>query len=461
MRLQTAVTCLLLIYNGTAQIRFHLYAAVLVRSETVLALLPSVTQTIQGFMCSEYFRVLVLCILFALAGCDTLPRSGPDDSAIVQQAAARLVDGPGAAQQVALNYAFLDLSSNMLPYITDPGVGSLASFGGGRGTAPEILVGVGDVLRVTVFESSAGGLFIPADAGSRPGNFVNLPDQTVEKNGLITVPYAGPIQSSGRSLQQIGSEIEEKLEKRAIEPQVVVSFVQRVATTASVTGEVNGPGRFEINENGDRILDMIARAGGNSNPGYESYITLQRRGRTARIYFNSIAENPAENIYVAPGDSIIVEQEQRAFQAFGASGSSGEFKFDQEQLTLSQGVGKAGGLLDNQADPGQVFIYRMEPRSTLENIGLEMANFDSGDHMIPTIYRTSFRDPSGFFVSQRFNLRDRDVIYISNADSVELIKFLEVLNSVTSTVSGVSGDARLTRNNAVSLAKGVNVDLNN
>ncbi|WP_420335684.1 polysaccharide biosynthesis/export family protein [Roseibium sp.] len=410
-------------------------------------------------MRSEYFKVLLFAQMVLLAGCDTLPRSGPDDSAIVKQASAVVAEDPGAAQQVAINYAFLDLSSNMLRYIDGPGMGSFTTFGGGRGGAPEIFVGVGDVVRVTVFESSAGGLFIPADAGSRPGNFVNLPDQTVEKNGFINVPYAGLIKANGRSLQQIAAEIQAKIENRAIEPQVVVSFVDRVATTASVTGEVNSPGRFEINENGDRILDIIARAGGNSNPGYESYITLQRAGRTARVYFNSIAENPAENIYVAPGDSIIVDQEQRAFQAFGASGLSGEFKFDQEQLTLSQGVGKAGGLLDDQADPGQVFIYRMETRSTLEKIGLDMSTFDSRDQKIPTIYRTSFRDPSGFFVSQRFELRDKDVIYISNADSVELIKFLDVLNSVTSTVSGVSTDARLTRNNAVSLSKGLNVDL--
>lgn len=408
-------------------------------------------------MYSILYWAIVFSVLVVLTGCDTLPRSGPDDGAIADQATATLVGGPSDENVATVKYALLDLTPSMLNYIKDPGIGSFTSFGGGRGGAPEILVGVGDVLRVTIFESSAGGLFIPADAGSRPGNFVEIPDQTVEKGGYITVPYAGPILCAGRSLQQIGAEIEEKLSNRAIEPQVVVSFIDRVATTASVTGEVNSPGRFEINENGDRVLDMISRAGGNSNPGYESYITLQRNGRTARVYFNSIAANPAENIYVAPGDTLIVDQEQRAFQAFGASGVSGEFKFDQETLTLSQGVGKAGGLLDNQADPGQVFIYRRESRKTLDQVGLDLAGFDAHAKSIPTIYRTSFRDPSGFFVSQRFSLRDKDIVYISNADSVELIKFLDVLNSVTTTVSGVSADARLTRNNAVSLSKGINV----
>jgi polysaccharide export outer membrane protein len=411
-------------------------------------------------MGSIFLRIALLSTAASLAACDTLPRSGPAHGTIVSQATASIVEEPGAAQSAAVAYAFLDLTPSVLGYLKDPNPGSLyTSFGGGRGSAPEILVGVGDVVRVTIFESSAGGLFIPADAGSRPGNFVNIPDQTVDKRGFIVVPYAGPIQAANRSLLQIQAEIEAKLSNRAIEPQVVVSYVERNATTASVVGEVNTPAKVEISESGDRILDLISRAGGIKFPGYETFVTLQRRGRTARVYFNSIISNPSENIYVAPGDTVYVEQEQRAFQAFGASGLSGEFKFDQEKLTLSQGVGKAGGLLDSRADPGQIFIYREESMRTLENIGVDTTNFDSAKKTVPTIYRTSLRDPSGYFLAQKFNLRDKDVVYISNASSVELIKFLTVLNSVSSTVSGVSGDARFTRNNAVSLSKGWNVTL--
>ncbi|WP_289034208.1 polysaccharide biosynthesis/export family protein [uncultured Roseibium sp.] len=411
-------------------------------------------------MKSIFLKSLLLGSVFGLAACDTLPRSGPDHGLISSQATDSVVEESGSAQASAIKYAFLDLTPNILSYIKDPSPGSFyQSFGGGRGGAPEILVGVGDVVQVTIFESSAGGLFIPADAGSRPGNFVELPQQTVDKQGYVSVPYAGQILASGRSLPQIQTEIESKLANRAIEPQVIVSFIERNATSAAIVGEVNDPAKLDINESGDRILDFISRAGGLTYPGYESYVTLQRRGRSAKVYFNSIIANPQENIYVAPGDTLYVDQEQRAFQAFGAAGLSGEFKFDQEELTLAQGVGKAGGLLDSRADPGQVFIYRLESKKSLSDVGIDTSRFDDGEQEIPTIYRTNFRDPSGYFLAQKFNLRDKDVIYVSNAESVELIKFLTVLNSVTSTVSGVSGDARLTRNNAVSLSRGLNVTL--
>jgi Polysaccharide biosynthesis/export protein len=62
---------------------------------------------------------------------------------------------------------------------------------------PRITLGIGDVVRVTVFESEPGGLFIPGELGAQLGNFVTLPDQVVDTNGNITVPYAGTIRASG------------------------------------------------------------------------------------------------------------------------------------------------------------------------------------------------------------------------------------------------------------------------
>jgi protein involved in polysaccharide export with SLBB domain len=49
-----------------------------------------------------------------------------------------------------------------------------------------ITLGVGDVVSVTIFEAEARGLFVPSEAGARPGNFVTLPEQIVDSNGNIT-----------------------------------------------------------------------------------------------------------------------------------------------------------------------------------------------------------------------------------------------------------------------------------
>jgi hypothetical protein len=76
---------------------------------------------------------------------------------------------------------------------------------------PRITLGIGDVVSVTIFEAEPGGLFIPSEPGARPGNFVTLPDQMVDSNGNITVPYAGTIRAVGRTPSEVQQAITEAL----------------------------------------------------------------------------------------------------------------------------------------------------------------------------------------------------------------------------------------------------------
>jgi polysaccharide export outer membrane protein len=267
------------------------------------------------------------------------------------------------------------------------------------------------------------------------------------------VPYAGTIRVAGRTLAEIERSIEMELSNRAIEPQIVVSLTEQNATEVAVVGDViNGANRFRVRLGGDRVLDMISKAGGIKFPGYDSFVTLQRGKRRATVYFPTLVNKPAENIYVMPGDTIYVYREQQKFVAFGALASGGQtqgltaqFAFEQEKLSLNEAIAKAGGLLDSRANPGQVFLYRAEYRHALEKMGIDLKPFPLEQKIIPTVYRVNFRDPSSFFIAQAFPVRHKDVIYVANADSVEVVKFLDYARAVTSTISGVASDAVLTK----------------
>lgn len=396
---------------------------------------------------------IILCPLAGalLAACNQLPVDGPHHRDIESGATTSLASDRHA---VEVNYALVDINQIVLQYAPDVGPGSFfRTFGRRPGPAPIIRVGVGDVVQVSVFESAAGGLFIPAEAGVRPGNFVTLPPQQVDSSGTISIPYAGAIQAKGRSLPEIQRDIEGKLAHRAIEPQAVVSLTEQNATEVAVVGDViNAANKFRIRLNGERVLDMISRAGGTRFPGYELFVTLQRGKRSATVYFPTLVRDTAENIFVAPGDTIYVYREQQKFVALGALGTVGQtsgltaqFPFEQEKLSLNEAVAKAGGLLDARANPGQVFLYRIEYRDALEKMGVKLSKFRPEEKLIPTVYRANFRDPSSFFLAQSFAMRHKDIIYVSNADSVEVVKFLDYVRAITSTVSGVAGDTVLTK----------------
>ena len=216
-----------------------------------------------------------------------------------------------------------------------------------------IRFGIGDNVNVTIFESAAGGLFIPAEAGIRPGNFVALPVQQVDASGNISVPYAGTIKAAGKTNVEIQNEIIQRIAHRAIEPQVIVSLAEQRSSLVSVIGEVKTPGRFPAPWSGarDRITDALTRAGGISSQGYESWVTLERQGKRATVPFENLISYPSNNIYLQPGDQIYVYREPQKFLAFGAMGQQGVFNFDAWRINLAEAVGKAKGLVDVQADP--------------------------------------------------------------------------------------------------------------
>lgn len=395
----------------------------------------------------------ILCALVCIAvtGCNSLPTSGPYSRDIIDGASTSLVNQP---REVVFDYALVDINRTVLDEVGAIGPGSFfKSFGGKRGPAPTIRVGVGDVVQVSIFESSPGGLFIPAEGGLRTGNFVTLPPQTVDRSGTITVPFAGQVQAAGYSPSDIQREIEKRLANRAIEPQAIVAISEQNATEVSVVGDaVNAANKFKIRPNGDRVLDILSKSGGFRYPGYETFVTLQRGRQKSTVYLPTLINYPDENVYVAPGDTLYVYREQQKFVAVGALGSvgqtsglTGQFAFEQERLSLNEAVAKAGGLLDNRANPGQVFLYRMEFRGALEAMKADLKNFPRDQKFIPTVYRANYRDPSSFFFAQGFPMRHKDIIYVSNADAVEVIKFMDYVRSITSTVSGVADDALVTR----------------
>jgi len=203
----------------------------------------------------------------------------------------------------------------------------------------------------------------------------------------------------------------------------------------SILGDVRSPAEVEVGPRGERLLDIISRAGGLSAPSVETYVTVVRGGRQATALFLTIVDDPSENIFVFPGDTIYVNRERRTYLVFGAAGANGRFDFDESDLTLGEALGKAGGLLDGRADPSQVYLYRLVPRSTLERVGVSVERFYG--EMIPVVFQADLTEPSMFFATQRFRMQDKDLLYISNASSVELTKFLDMIKGVASTAASV------------------------
>jgi polysaccharide export outer membrane protein len=357
-----------------------------------------------------------------MAACAFTPVAGPRPSDIVS----------GQSDPNSLPYSLVRLTPRAVDVLATHAPRIAGEFADRHGPQ-SIRFGIGDVLGITIFEAGAGGLFIPAETAVRQGNYVTLPNQEVDVQGNVSVPYAGPIRAQGRTAIELQAAIVDALKDIALKPQAVVTLVTQRATSFSVLGEVKLAGRFPALPSGERILDAIARAGGLTFPGNECWVVFERDKRRALVPFGALVDVPENNIFVRANDLIYVYREPQTFLAFGASGRQAQIPFEAWRVSLAEAVAKANGLTDIQADPAAVFLYRGEPREVAVELGVDVSRFDGP--IIPVIYNLDLRDPAGYFLASKFEIRNKDVIYAANASSVEVSKFLTYVGLIIGTIN--------------------------
>ena len=360
--------------------------------------------------------------LVAVGGCALMPASGPASWDV----------WAGQHDPKSVPYVFVRITSKVASILAKAAPRLVAEFRD-RSRPKDIRFGIGDVVSITIFEASSGGLFIPAEAGVRPGNFVSIPSQAVDVNGNISIPYGGEIRARGRTQVELQQAIVDSIKDRAIEPQVIVSVVDQRTSLISVLGDVGRPSRIPAMLTPERILDAITRAGGTAGPGQDEWVMLERDGRRALSPFGALLYEPVNNILVHPNDTIYLYREPQTFLTFGALGNQQQIPFGIWRLSLAEAVAKAGGLADGAADPASVFLYRGETREVAEAMGIDCSRFQGP--IIPVIYNINFRDPAGYFLATTFEMRNKDVIYVSNSVSVEATKFVGYIRTLNSALN--------------------------
>src|SRR6202023_1847046 len=228
-----------------------------------------------------------------VAGCSALPTAGPTASDV-------------KGQEVKDNLARFDLVS-----IDDNVVTTLLALPAESfhvrfkkyGRPPQPKIGIGDSVVVSIWEAAGGGLFgaSPTDHVSAGSRSVTIPEQIVARDGGISVPFADRVPAAGRLPVEVQKTIEQRLAEKAIEPQVIVTVTKSISNSATVTGEVISGARVPLSLKGDRLLDLIAAAGGARAPVYETFVRLSRDGITATIPMEALVSDPGREYLCLSG----------------------------------------------------------------------------------------------------------------------------------------------------------------
>jgi polysaccharide export outer membrane protein len=373
-------------------------------------------------------RYLIAIALSSLAACSFLPTSGPSKGDVQGVAGAGIVvvDVNEDVARRLLSAREHKLFSEQLP----------------AGPEGDQIVEPGDIIEVSVWEAPPALLFTATTINvgtTLSPNAATLPQQMVDRDGTISVPFAGKVTVAGKTLRAIETDIMQLLKNKANQPQVLVRVSANNTAYVTVVGEVTTSTRFPLTPRGEHILDALAAASGVRQPIDKTTIQLTRGTSVYSLPLDTIIRDPRQNIVLQPGDVITALFQPFSFTALGATGKSDEITFEAKGITLAQALARAGGPLDNRSDAAGAFIFRLEERDALQ---WSTPPQTTPDGKVAVIYRIDLRDPRTFFVAQSFPMANKDVLYIANAPAAQLQKFLNLL---VSTIYPIQGAVNLSK----------------
>ncbi|UTG66827.1 polysaccharide export protein [Neisseria subflava] len=368
-------------------------------------------------------RGMLLMFSTVLSACSLLPASGPSTGKVValgQQNEANIPD----VELVDVN---ADVTASLYQAQVGPSFAQL-----GEGYASVGAIDVGDVLDITIWEAPPAVLFGGALSSTGSGNAqqTKLPEQMVSSSGTISVPFIGDVSVLGKTPVQVQNIIKGRLKKMANQPQVMVRMVQNNAANVSVIRAGNSV-RMPLTAAGERVLDAVAAVGGSTANVQDTNVQLTRGNVVRTIALEDLVAHPRQNILLRRGDVVTMITNPSTFTSMGAVGHTQQIGFSVKGLSLAEAVGRMGGLQDYRADARGVFVFRYAPLSELPpEKQSKWAERGYGDRAeIPVVYRLNLADANSMFWMQRFPVKDKDVVYVSNAPLAEVRKFLSFVFS--------------------------------
>lgn len=362
-------------------------------------------------------RALSLAALSAvLAGCSSLPSSGPTGGQVLRAASTPIVPGaPLPFRLVAVTGAEALPPPVALPIVTLPPAVR----------QPTDLIGPNDTLSITIFEAGVSLFGRTANVANRAvraptsGSTVNaeqLPGMRVDDQGYIEVPFVGRIRAAGMTTTQLQERIRRGLIGKSQSPQVAVALQESITNSLVLAGEVNRPGRLPLATSQETLVEAVAVAGGYRGEAKDLVARVERSGSAFEIRFSDLMDLPDRDVPVGPGDRITLISRPQSFSVLGASNRSEQIRFPRGRISLAEAVALSGGVNPNAGDAAAVFVLRyvLSPAGVLE----------------PVVYHVNMMQPASLLLAQRFAMRDQDVLYVGNAQANQPSKLIQLVSQL-------------------------------
>lgn len=284
-------------------------------------------------------------------------------------------------------------------------------------------IGAGDSLYITVWDHPE----LTSPAGSQQQTLAN--GRLVRPDGTLFYPYIGTIKAAGMDIEQLRQAISRELAKYIDNPQVDVSVISYGSQRITLGGAFIKTDPQSVSAVPMTLAQVIGSAGVDTAQADLSNLVLTRDGHDYHINLNasSAGTRSAREIYMKPGDQLFMPyNDNQEVYVMGEVVRPQAISLRTSTLTLTQVIGRAGGLNPVTSDSKAVYVIR-----GAANIQNEPA----------TVFHLNARSPAAFSLADDFEMHSGDVVFVGPSGVTEWNRVLAQLLPL----SGIANSAAVSK----------------
>lgn len=282
----------------------------------------------------------------------------------------------------------------------------------------------GDTLIVTVWDHPE----LTTPAGNQQQAVTN--GRLVQPDGTFYFPYAGKLNVTGMTIEDLRSTLTSRLGKYLTNPQLdvnVVGFGSRVALQGAFVDTTPQ----DVTTVPMTLSQVVGRARIDVAQADLSGLVLTRDGRNYNLDLDALNRdgNVAQDIYLKPGDRLFLPfNDRKEVYVIGEVARPQALTFKTTDVTLTQALGRAGGLNPITSKGEAVYVIR-----GLEDMGTPQATQGA-----TTVYQLDAKSPVAFALGDKFRLKPGDVVWVGPAGVTRWNRFLSQLLPLSSLVTNAA-----------------------
>ncbi|PRZ44692.1 polysaccharide biosynthesis/export family protein [Tritonibacter scottomollicae] len=344
------------------------------------------------------------------AACSRLPGGAPASEEILKSAA----DADADFALYTVKRAFLPTVAHWPPTGKQETLGWIRA---SRGPKTQIIQ-PGDQLTLRIWDSNESSLL--SSVGQK---MVQLQDVRVSANGNVFLPYVGEKNVNGMTPELAREELQAALEGIVPSAQLQLDMKEGRNNSVDLVSGVARPGTYPMPDRNYSVMGLIAAGGGISSSLNNPQIRLMRGGRLFGTSVDSLLNHPQKDTLLRGGDRVFVEEDERYFLSFGATGTEDLHTFTKDDVSAMDALSISGGFQDSKADPKGLLILREYPASAV-------APGVRGPRQTRVVFTLDLTTADGLFSARNFQINPGDLVMATESPINDALTISNLIGNI-------------------------------